>query len=176
LYKSLDEGKVPLNTLLGENIMAKDTLDFKEEIIEKFELLKKNYFKSGWECSLYDDPEPRHTSAWSLTLNCKEDEPNGDHGQRRSIALTVTYYPPGDRVYKDGAAIIESRSRFTGDSHNYPYEDYVWGSGVTGKNVYKWLRINVQTALDKRKSNPRKGTSVLGALILGGIIGHSMKK
>ena len=26
------------------------------------------------------------------------------------------------------------------------------------------------------KSNPRKGKSVLGALILGGIIGHSMKK
>lgn len=27
-----------------------------------------------------------------------------------------------------------------------------------------------------RKMNPGKGTSVLGALILGGIIGHSMKK
>ena len=28
----------------------------------------------------------------------------------------------------------------------------------------------------ERKKNPGKGTSVLGALILGGIIGHSMKK
>ena len=156
--------------------MRKDADDFKEEIIERFEMLKKNYFKSGWDCSLYDNPKPPYTSAWSLTLKCKEDEPNGDRGQRRSIALTVTYYPPGDPVFKDGAATIESRSFFTGDSHNYPYENVIQGLGVTGKNVYKWLRINVQTALDEYNNNPHRKNPTSAATLLALGIGIMLGK
>ena len=49
---------------------------------------------------------------------------------------------------------------YTGKLSDYP----------TPQDRRAWIEVA------SRKSNPSKGTSVLGALILGGIIGHSMKK
>ena len=43
-------------------------------------------------------------------------------------------------------------------------------------NIYLLQQALLPTRKNPRRMNPGKGTSVLGALILGGIIGHSMKK
>lgn len=166
--------------------MNKSTRNFKEAIIERFDWLEEDSFDSGWTCSFYDDPTPPHTSAWSITLKCKEDKPTGDRDQRRVVMVNVTYYPPGDPVFEDGAVIIKTRSDFT-NYHGHLFEDVIRGLDVSSRNVYKRLKKNVDDAIYDPKletlglgifprSNPSKGTSVLGALILGGIIGHSMKK
>jgi hypothetical protein len=62
----------------------------------------------------------------------------------------------------------------------------LYKEGKSAKEVFqivkKVVRTKLAVDLEKtigimpRRNNPSKGTSVLGALILGGIIGHSMKK
>ena len=51
-----------------------------------------------------------------------------------------------------------------------------FGFRFTGEYDNDLAPIMTRFKIDKRKMNPSKSKSVLGAMILGGIIGHSMKK
>lgn len=62
----------------------------------------------------------------------------------------------------------EEDERITMTPHDVVYK---FGGPKYGKKLLDKMYDGLE-----RKMNPRKGTSVLGALILGGIIGHSMKK
>ena len=158
--------------------------NFKQEIVEKLHMLKKNYFHSGWECSLEDISDEAPNQTFKLYMNCEELVPHYPGARLRNIRLVVNYYAPGDDfVFPDGAVIVEARS-FSTLTHGYPYEEVLKGKDVTPIAVYRLLRSHVQNALlPLKEQDPNTKTwrnnpssSSLGAIAMAGLAGYFLGK
>jgi hypothetical protein len=102
-------------------------------------------------------------------------------GDRFRIEVSAGSYGIKMSIFVDGNLVIEDTAIYDIPKRAFTTPSIQDIANVLPSEYERMIDESRAERLDldlwgRRRNNPRKGTSVLGALILGGIIGHSMKK